>query len=258
MSASAAATVPAPPRLSGFALYLVGFAALILIWSAASALFQNPTFLPTPLTVGKTVFRLTVDGVLLDHATASLQRVLAGFSIGAVAAILLGILIGLSATVEKATEPSVELFRSIPPYAMIPLALLAFGIHPAGKWGILAYATFFPVLVSTVAGISSTPKRLVEAARTLGASRVFIVIHVLLPAAIPQMVVGLRLGFGTAWLSLIAAEMVASSDGLGFLISDARELLETEIVLAGMLLIGLLGYAFNQLFILLERRVRPV
>lgn len=244
--------------LSGIGLYGIGFIILISIWTAASALFQKPLFLPTPLAVGETLVSLATEGALLRNVVASLQRVLIGFIVGSFAAITLGIFVGLSTRVERATEPLVELFRSIPPYAMIPLALLAFGIHPAGKWAILAYASFFPVLLNTVAGISHAPRRLVEAARTLGASPGFILRHVLLPAALPQIIVGLRLAFGAAWLALIAAEMVASSDGLGFLIADARELLETRVVLAGMLVIGVLGYTFNQVFCLLERMIRSI
>lgn len=238
------------------ALYLVGFVGLLSIWFVASALLGNPLFLPGPVSVAEALSGLVADGSLEQNVMASLGRVLAGYALGAALALIAGVIIGVSRSLERPLEPVIELFRSIPPFAMIPLALLAFGIHPAGKIAILAYATFFPVLINTVSGISQVSNRLVEAAQTLGASKVFIVFRVLLPAAMPQVVVGLRLGFGSAWLALIAAEMVASSEGLGFLISDARELLETDVVLGGMFVIGMIGYLFNLAFTALERKSR--
>lgn len=239
-------------HLSGVALYATGFVALLLIWSAISYLVANKVFLPGPVDVGLALERLVASGELGKQVTASFIRVLLGFAIGAVFALVLGTLIGLLPTVEEATEPMIELFRAIPPYAMIPLALLAFGISDVGKLFILAYATFFPVLVSTVSGISNVPLRYVEAGQTLGASRAFTISRIIIPAAFPQIAVGIRLGFGTAWIALIASEMVAASNGLGFMIADARETLDTPVVVGGMLIIGLIGYISNRFFLLLE------
>ena len=247
---------PPPSRLSGIAPYLVGFGGVVGIWYIAAKLVGSSTFLPGPELVAKTLADLAESGVLFPNVVASLVRVLVGFSIGATAGILLGIVIGLFPRAERAVEPIVELARSIPPYAMISFAILAFGTGPEGKFIVLAYATFFPVLISTINGLSSVPPRLVEAAFTLGASRLFTIGRVMLPAATPQIMVGLRLGFGLAWLSLIAAEMVAASEGLGFMIADGRELLQTQIVMAGMVVIGVLGYLFNRLFVFAEHKLR--
>ncbi len=242
-------------HLSGVAFYAVGFGGLLMLWFVVSLVVANRTFLPSPLDTANALIHLAASGVLVKQVLASLVRVFLGFALGAVCALALGTLIGLFGSIEKAVEPILELFRAIPPYAMIPFALLTFGIGAGGKLFILAYATFFPVLVSTVSGVSNVPVRLIEASHTLGASRSFTVLRVLIPAAIPQILLGLRLGFGAAWLSLIAAEMVASSDGLGFLIADARETIDTPVVVAGMVVIGVLGYLANQFLVALEQRV---
>lgn len=239
-------------HLSNFSLYATGFVTLLLIWSASAYLVANKVFLPGPMDVGLALEHLSTSGELGKQITASFTRMVLGFAIGAVFALVLGTLIGLLPTVEEATEPMIELFRAIPPYAMIPLALLAFGISDVGKLFILAYATFFPVLVSTVGGISNVPLRYVEAGQTLGASRTFTISRIIIPAAFPQIVVGIRLGFGTAWIALIASEMVAASNGLGFMIADARETLDTPVVVGGMLIIGLIGYISNHFFLFLE------
>lgn len=239
-------------HLSGIVIYATGLIMLILIWSATAYLVANKVFLPGPLDVGLALDRLFASGELGKQITASFTRVLLGFSIGAFFALLTGVIIGLLPKFEEAIEPMIELFRAIPPYAMIPFALLVFGVSDAGKLFILAYATFFPVLVSTVSGILNVPQRYVEAGRTLGASRAFTIGRIIIPAAFPQIAVGIRLGFGTAWIALIAAEMVAASNGLGFMIADARETLDTPVVVGGMLIIGLIGYLSNHLFLLLE------
>lgn len=256
VEAKQARAVASATYLTSVALYVVGFAILLLIWSVAAALLRNSLFLPSPIVVANSLSTLVADGSLVRNVAASFNRILAGYILGATLALVFGVLIGVFRSFERAVEPVIELFRSIPPFAMIPMALLAFGVQPAGKIAVLTYAAFFPVLVNTAAGVSLVPARLTEAARTLGASKTFIIFRVLLPAAMPQIIVGLRLGFGSAWLALIAAEMVASSEGLGFLISDARELLETDVVLGGMLVIGLIGYLFNLAFVSLERKCR--
>jgi ABC-type nitrate/sulfonate/bicarbonate transport system permease component len=241
---------------SGAVSYVVGFGGLVVVWYVTAKLVGRATFLPGPELVAKTLVSLALGGELFPNVVASLGRVLIGFSIGATTGILLGIVIGLFPRAESAFEPIVELARSIPPYAMIPFAILAFGTGPEGKFFVLAYATFFPVLISTINGLSNVPPCLVDAAFTLGASRLFTIARVMLPSAVPQIMVGLRLGFGLAWLSLIAAEMVAASEGLGFMIADGRELLQTNVVMAGMIVIGILGYMFNRLFVFVEQRLR--
>jgi ABC-type nitrate/sulfonate/bicarbonate transport system permease component len=160
---------------------------------------------------------------------------------------------GLSRTFEAFFDPFVELFRPIPPYAYISIALLWFGTGFLGPVFIIFIATFFPVLLNTYTGIKGINVRLIEAARILGAKRTFILFKVIIPATLPSIVTGLRSGFGAAWLSLIAAEMVATSVGLGFLISDAREFVQTDVVIMGMIIIGLVGYSFNLVFVRISK-----
>ena len=240
--------------LSGLTLFGAGFVGLLLIWAVASSAVQNAAILPNPLRVAIALSDLVSTGELWPNLAASLRRVSLGFAVGTFAALIASLVIGLFRSVERATEPMIELFRSIPPYALIPMAFLMFGVHESGKVFLLAYATFFPVLVSAAGAIANVPPRLAEAASTLGASRLFVVFRVIVPSALPQIAVGLRLGFGTAWISLIAAEMLGSSRGLGFMIADARETLNTPVVVAGMLVIGLIGYLSNRMFLLLEQK----
>jgi ABC-type nitrate/sulfonate/bicarbonate transport system permease component len=240
-------------RLAGPASYAVGFAALLILWWLAALSVEVRTLLPSPLDTARAFGRLVDEGALAAHAASSVLRVLVGFVIGCAVAIPLGLLMGLVPRAERAIEPLVELFRPVPPYAMIPLALLWFGTGPGGKIYIIMYAVFFPILLSTIEGVSRADAKLVEAARTLGASSRFVLLQVVLPAAAPQILVGLRIGFGSGWLAVVAAEMVASASGLGFMIADAREMLRTDVVVATMLLIGAIGYSFNRVFLLIAR-----
>lgn len=242
-------------HLAGRGSYVLGCALLVAGWWLASALVEVRTFLPSPWEAARTFVGLLQSGALLQHVGTSVARVLAGFVLGGAVAIPLGAMIGLLPSVQRAVEPLVELIRPVPPYAMIPLALLWFGTGAAGKLLIITYAVLFPVLLNTVQGVSAVDRRLVDAARTLGARRRFIVTRVILPAARPQVLVGLRVGFGSAWLALVAAEMVASSAGLGFLIIDAREMLRTDVVVVCMVVIGVIGYGFNGLFLALQARI---
>ena len=239
--------------LDRLSLYVFGFISLFLLWGLASFFVANPVFLPSPVLVLQVLYKQFSNGDLAHDIIVSVVRVLTGFFIGVGVAFPLGIAIGLNRTLFNAAEPIVEFFRAIPPYAMIPFALLAWGIGDFAQIFVLAYASFFPIVVNTIAAVQSVPGRLVEAAQTLGADSRFLVRHVVVPAAVPQVLVGLRLGFGAAWIALIAAEMVGASDGLGFLISDAREILDTPTVVGGMLVIGLIGYISNQALLAIEQ-----
>ncbi len=235
-------------RVINRVFYFLGFLILLSSWFILSEIINNSTFLPSPVLVGKTMLLFMMTGKIFRHILESLLRVLVGYSLGSVVAIGLGILMGLSNTINDVCEPFVELFRPVPPYAYISIALLWFGIGFMGKVFIIFVATFFVVLINTVMGVVEIDKKFIEAAKTLGGRKYFILRKVVIPASLPSILVGLRLGFGTAWLSLIAAEMVAASSGLGFLISDAREFVQTDVVIMGMVIIGLIGYAFSVMF----------
>ena len=199
--------------LDRLSLYVFGFISLFLLWGLASFFVANPVFLPSPVLVLQVLYKQFSNGDLAHDIIVSVVRVLTGFFIGVGVAFPLGIAVGLNRTLFNAAEPIVEFFRAIPPYAMIPFALLAWGIGDFAQIFVLAYASFFPIVVNTIAAVQSVPGRLVEAAQTLGADSRFLVRHVVVPAAVPQVLVGLRLGFGRL-IALIAAEMVGP-DGFG-------------------------------------------
>lgn len=232
--------------------YLGGFFILFIIWLLISLTLENPTFLPSPIIVLLRGKELLLNGTLHPHIITSIMRVFFGFLISAIVAISLGLLMAFNKYINLFVDPFIELIRPIPPYAFISLSLLWFG---SGFWGpifIICIATLFPVLLNTYSGVKQIDNKLVEAAKSLGASNQFVLFRVIIPAAIPSIITGLRLGFGAAWLSLIAAEMVGTSIGLGFLISDAREFVETDIVIMGMIIIGIIGYFINKLFLYLQ------
>jgi ABC-type nitrate/sulfonate/bicarbonate transport system permease component len=198
---------------------------------------------------------LAVTGELLTHIGRSLLRVLGGFAAAALAGIPVGLGIGLWALFSDAVDPVVEFFRPIPPPAWIPLGILWFGIGDAQNIFILFLGAFFPVVLNTIAGVRGIDQTLVWGALTLGASRRQVLREIVLPGALPLIVTGLRIGLGVGWMALVAAELMAARSGLGFLIQSARYAFVTERVLAGMVVIGLLGLAMDGGMRALERRL---
>lgn len=229
--------------------------ALALWWALTAFGLVSRVLLPPPMEVLTAFWQLLIAGALLDHVAASLLRVVKGFLLALVIAVPTGILMGNSAVFRGLTEPLVELLRPIPPIAVIPLAILWFGIGEGSKVFIIAYGAFFPILVNTMAGFAEVDPVLVRAAQALGASRYRIFRDVVLRSAFPYIVVGARLGMGMAFIVLVAAELIASSRGLGFLINDARYTFRTDLMFLGMAMIGVLGFGLNKLLIAIERRV---
>jgi len=181
--------------------------------------------------------------------------VLEGFALAMVIALPLGVLMGVSTAVRGLVEPLIELLRPIPPIAFIPLAILWFGIGEISKVTIIAYGAFFPIFVNTMAGFRDVDRVHIRAAQALGAGRYEIFRDVVLPSAFPQMVTGARLGMGLAFIVLVAAELVAASEGLGYLINDARFSFRTDQIFVGMITIGVLGLVLNKMLLEAERRL---
>lgn len=228
----------------------------LALWAALTGFgLVSRVLLPSPTEVLGAFWQLLVDGALLDHVAASLMRVVEGFLLALVIAVPTGVLMGNFMVFRGLTEPLVELLRPIPPIAVIPLAILWFGIGEGSKVFIIAYGAFFPILVNTMAGFSEVDPVLVRAAQALGANRYHIFRDVVLRSAFPFIVVGARLGMGMAFIVLVAAELIASSEGLGYLINDARYTFRTDLMFLGMAMIGVLGFGLNKLLIAIERRV---
>jgi ABC-type nitrate/sulfonate/bicarbonate transport system permease component len=245
-------------RRSALALvpYLYAAVGVIALWQIVVVVAQpHVSLLPPPLRAGQTLVRLMASGDLFTHVGMSLFRVLSAWALSAVIAIPLALAMGRSRALERILDPVVELFRPISPLAWIPLAILWFGIGESGKVFVIVIATFFPILLNTVAGVKSIDPVLIRAGQVLGCDDQSALFRkVVLPAALPQIVVGLRISFGTGWAAIIAAELVAARSGLGYLIANGMEVLRADLVLVGMAVIGVLGVLFDSVFRWIDRR----
>ncbi len=237
-------------------LALVSLGFVLAIWTALTKFgIVNTVLVPSPQDVAKAGLTAIRDGSLLTNAAASLLRVLEGFAVAMLIAIPLGVLMGVSRTASGLVDPLIELLRPVPPIAFIPLAIIWFGIGEFSKVMIIAYGAFFPIFVNTTAGFRDVDRIHIRAAQSLGAERFNVFKDVILPSAFPQMVTGARLGMGMAFIVLVAAELVASSEGLGYLINDARFSFRTDQIFVGMITIGLLGFVLNKALLEAERRL---
>ena len=230
--------------------------AIVAVWQLALILTgADPAILPPPLLTGETFVGMVANGEIFEHAGVSLGRVFTAWLLSACIAIPLGLAMGRFRMVERMLDPVVELFRPISPLAWIPMAIIWFGIGEAGKIFVIFIATFFPTILNTVAGVKDVDPVLVRAGRVLGCDHEWSIFRkVILPAALPHIVVGLRISFGTGWAAIIAAELVAAQSGLGYLIADGMEILRSDLVFVGMAVIGIVGVLFDSIFRFLHRR----
>ncbi|MEO8159111.1 MAG: ABC transporter permease [Betaproteobacteria bacterium] len=237
--------------------FVLAFCVILIVWQTVIVVFApHPSLLPPPLAVARAFWGLLVSGELLVHTGVSLMRVFSAWIIAGCIAIPLGIAMGWSGRFERFANPFVEMFRPISPMAWIPMAILWFGINEPGKIFVVCIATFFPTLISTVAGVKRIDPVLVHAGQVLGCrSTASLLRKVVFPAALPAMVVGLRISFGTGWACIIAAELVAARSGLGYLIANGMEILRADTVLVGMVVIGILGVCVDAVFRFLGRRL---
>ena len=215
----------------------------------------NPILLPAPDEVLRAGIKMAASGELLKHITASLSRVVWGFSIAAALGIVVGTVLGRSRLLEHLVEPMLEMLRPIPPLAFLPMMVLWFGIGEASKVAFITYAAFFPIFTTTIEGIKYVDPVLIRAASSLGASERQIFWHVVLPAATPNIITGMRLAFGLSFFVIVAAEFIAADSGLGFLINDARTFFLVSNMLLGAAVIGIIGVLANVLLRKLEGRL---
>jgi len=196
-----------------------------------------------------------MKGQLWEHVAATLERVVLGFTTGALLALGLGLAAGGIRPVRHLVEPLVELLRPIPPLAMLPLFIVWVGIGETSKVGFITYATFFPMFLTTVHAVRQIDPQLLRAAQSLGAGRLQLFVRVILPAALPEILTGLRLGVALAFFVIVISEFIGAEHGLGFLINDGRNFFLVPQMLGAAILLGLLGYAGSSLVRLLERRL---
>ena len=231
-------------------------AALLVIWEVTVRLGWVPAnLLPPPSALVHTVRDLSADGTLWQSMLVSTLRVAAGFSIGTVLAIVIGGVVGLSPRIDALIGPTFQGVRAIPSLAWTPLLLLWLGIDETPKITLIAIGSFFPVYSSLVSGIHNVDRKLVELGRVYGLSRLDLARRIFLPACLPSLFVGLRTGLSLAWMFLVAAELIAATKGLGYLLSDGRETGRADEVIIAILTLALLGKLTDSLLGLVEHRV---
>jgi NitT/TauT family transport system permease protein len=248
------------PRGRALALRLGAIAAFLALWSLLSGAVMmlklfNPIFLPGPWLVLSNVLDMAVRGQLWIHLAATLERVALGFGAGAVLGVGLGLAAGHLTPIRHIVEPLVEMLRPIPPLAMLPMFIVWVGIGETSKIGFITYATFFPIFLTTITGVRQIDPILLRAARSLGARGVGLFTRVILPAALPDILTGLRLGVALAFFVIVISEFIGAEHGLGYLINDGRNFFLVPQMLGAAVVLGLLGYAGNGLVRLLERRL---
>jgi sulfonate transport system permease protein len=230
--------------------------ALVAIWQVLSGTgWINTQAMPAPSTVAVSFWQLIITGQMLPNLLVSLERVVVGMSIGVTIGIILALISGLSRLGEDAVDSSVQMARTLPHLALIPLMILWFGIGETPKIVLIALGVVFPIYLNVFAAIRGADVKLIEVSSVLGLTGAETIANVILPAALPGFMVGLRQAFGIAWISLVVAEQINATAGIGYLVMNARDFLRTDIIFDGLLVYALLGLTTDQIVRSLESRV---
>jgi sulfonate transport system permease protein len=228
--------------------------AILLIWQIASQVgLLADQVMPAPTAVAEALWRVTSSGELLRDISVSAGRAFAGFAVGGGIGFTLGMVNGLSGLSEKLTDTTLQMVRNIPHLALIPLVILWFGIGEEAKLFLVALGVFFPIYVNTLHGVRSVDPHLLEMARAYGMSNQAIFWRVVFPGALPSIFVGLRYGLGIMWLTLIVAETISASSGIGYMAMNAREFMMVDVVVVSILIYAALGKLADSVARLLER-----
>ena len=255
LGAAAARRPRRPLRVPDGLRRLVSPLLLVLLWEAGSrAGVIPPRAIAAPSAILASAWELTATGELPANLLVSLARVAAGFAIGAAVGVVLAAVAGLSRLGEDVVDAPMQMLRTLPFLALVPLFILWFGIGEAPKVALVALGATFPVYLNLFAGIRGVDPKLIEAARVFGLSGLGLVRRVVLPGALPSLLVGLRYALGVSWLSLVVAEQINATAGIGHLINDARDFLRTDVIVVGLLVYALLGLAADALVRWAERR----
>jgi NitT/TauT family transport system permease protein len=250
------------PRLKAVMLALVVPLALLLGWHLAVKAGMT-RLIPSPADVAEYMVDFAVGGIWDDafsatlhiHLFASMTRVYGGFALAALVAVPLGLLIGRNEKVRALLDPFLQLMRPIPVTAWLPLSMILFGLGPRSAFFLVFLGAFYPILLNTVFGVRSVEKRLFEAASMLGCSGSAQFFRVVLPASLPSIFTGLRLGLGLAWFVIVVGEMTGVPQGLGAVIMDGRTLSRTELVICGMIVIGIAGFISDRIIVAVMNRL---
>ncbi len=238
--------------------FLLSFSAFFIIWQVVSTSgIVNRTIFPPPTDVFEALVSLTVSGELFVHINASIWRVIGGLFIGSVAGIILGLLTGRIRLIDNFLSPILQLFRSFPPVAIIPLVIVWLGIGDTAKLFLISFAVFFPVWISTHTGASGIQINYLHAAVTLTKSRFKRWFKVVLPASSPSIVIGVRMGISIAFILVFVSELAGASSGLGYLISVSQASYRMDVMISGLFVLGFLGAFTDYLFMKTINRMLP-
>jgi sulfonate transport system permease protein len=231
---------------------------LLLLWELLAQYGVVPTrILPAPSAILQAGFRLAASGELWHHLASSASRAGLGFLIGASLGLFFGVLTGILPRAELLLDSSFQMLRTIPPLAMIPLVILWFGIGEQARIFLVCVGVFFPVYLNTFHGIRGLDPGLLEMGRVYGLKRREIITHIILPGAMPSILVGIRFSLGIAWILLIVGEQIAADSGIGYLALNAREFMQTDVIVLSILLYALLGKFSDSVARFLEARMLP-
>jgi NitT/TauT family transport system permease protein len=253
------------PRLMVLFLYIAFPGAVLIVWQILGVVgLYRRAILPPPSDIAQVLFDLITgftgeagrySGSWLDHTFSSVWRVFAGFLWGGALGTLLGLLIGLSRVVEKLFDPTVQVLRNVPVTAWVPLSLIFFGIGNQPAIFLIGLGAFFPAVLNSTHGVRQLNRTLFKAAQMMGANQREMLARVILPAAMPSVMTGLRLSMGIAWVLVVVAEILAVRSGLGYLLNDAYQFYRNDVVIASMFSIGILGFLSDRVVVLLRDRM---
>ncbi len=255
-------TYGVPGQGDSLLISAISGAVIIGIWSLATWLgWIKPLFLPSPLAIVQKFITIWQDGFanssLFEHIGVSVARVFGALLLACATAVPIGLAMGMSRVMRGVFDPPIEFYRPVPPLAYLPLMIIWFGIGELSKVLLIYLAIFAPVAIGTRSGVRSAAIEQIHAAYSLGASRWQVLWQVILPAALPEIITAVRIGMGVGWTTLVAAEMVAATNGIGFMVLSASEFLQTSTVILGIVIIAAIAYAFDMLMRFLERRLVP-
>lgn len=237
---------------------LLAMASLLIafcIWQFLSTVVFNPFLIPPPLEVIRTAIPMMASGEILADVSISMVRVLVGFASGSLAGVVMGVLLGRIRLLHDLLDPIIELLRYLSPTAMIPIAVIWFGIGEMSKYFLIFWGTFFIVLINTTAGVWRAPIARQRAAECLGANRVQIFALVVVPSAVPYIVTGMRVAMASSFMSIIPAEILAADSGIGYLLQKSSMLLQTNRIFVALLTICVLGFVVDRIFRLIVDKV---
>ena len=219
-----------------------------LIWQFLSTILFNPFLIPPPLEVIRTAIPMLKSGEILDDVAISMTRVVVGFVTGSLAGIITGVLLGRFRVLHDLLDPILELLRYLSPTAMIPIAVIWFGIGELSKYFLIFWGTFFIVVINTTAGVWRAPVARQRAAECLGASQLQIFVLVVIPSTVPYIVTGMRVAMASSFMSIIPAEILAADSGIGYLLQKSSMLLQTNRIFVALLTICVLGFIVDRIF----------